>query len=144
MHTCGTTGITHTDSTIRVEAATLPTSTARQPSTAGIMKQFVEYTRTRTPLLLLHSRLGFAQSSVIADSDVVCLLRLYSAFHCCRLTFSNPDSVISGALACLASVLGKVAFDGDTAFHLMATTYCDDHLPLWVPCNMVSSQCTTV
>lgn len=46
-------------------------------------------------------------------------------------------SVISGALACLASVLGKVAFDGDTAFHLMATTYCDDHLPLWVPCNMV-------
>lgn len=49
-------------------------------------------------------------------------------------------SVASGALACLASVLGKVAFDGETAFHLMATTSCDEHLPVWMPCTMVSAR----
>lgn len=46
-------------------------------------------------------------------------------------------SVGSGALACFASVLGKVAFDGDTPVHVMATTSCEEHLPGLALCNAV-------
>ncbi|CAB1099050.1 unnamed protein product [Ectocarpus sp. CCAP 1310/34] len=46
-------------------------------------------------------------------------------------------SVASGALACFASVLGKVAFDGDTPFQVQATSACEEHFPALALCNTV-------
>lgn len=46
-------------------------------------------------------------------------------------------SVASGALACFASVLGKVAFDGETAFQVMAKTACEERFPGLALCNAV-------
>ncbi|CAN0505450.1 unnamed protein product, partial [Ectocarpus sp. 12 AP-2014] len=46
-------------------------------------------------------------------------------------------SVASGALACFASMLGKVAFDGDTPFQVQATSACEEHFPELALCNTV-------
>ncbi|CAM9143508.1 unnamed protein product [Ascophyllum nodosum] len=46
-------------------------------------------------------------------------------------------SVASGVLACLASVLGKVAFDGESPLHLLARSSCHHHFAGWGGCNMV-------
>ncbi|CAM9251869.1 unnamed protein product [Ectocarpus sp. 13 AM-2016] len=46
-------------------------------------------------------------------------------------------SVASGALACFASVLGKVAFDGDTPFQVQATSACEEHFSELALCNTV-------
>lgn len=48
-----------------------------------------------------------------------------------------PYSVASGALACFASVLGKVAFDGDTPFRVRATASCEETFPDLALCNAV-------
>ncbi|CAM9877465.1 unnamed protein product, partial [Hapterophycus canaliculatus] len=46
-------------------------------------------------------------------------------------------SVASGALACFASVLGKVAFDGDTPFQVKATASCREQFPELALCRTV-------
>eukprot|EP00752_Nemacystus_decipiens_P005236 g4752.t1 len=46
-------------------------------------------------------------------------------------------SVASGALATFASVLGKVAFDGDTPFQVLATASCAEHFPGVALCRTV-------
>lgn len=49
----------------------------------------------------------------------------------------HPGSVVSGALATFASVLGKVAFDGDTPFQVVATASCAEHFPELALCRTV-------
>ncbi|CAM9731120.1 unnamed protein product [Scytosiphon promiscuus] len=46
-------------------------------------------------------------------------------------------SVASGCLACFASVLGKVAFDGDTPFQVKTTASCRERFPEWTLCGAV-------
>lgn len=57
-----------------------------------------------------------------------------------RLRAQYLGSVASGALACFASVLGKVAFDGDTPFQVMATTSCEERFPGLALCNTVRGE----
>ncbi|CBJ25761.1 conserved unknown protein [Ectocarpus siliculosus] len=58
--------------------------------------------------------------------------------HAAIIAIENHGySVASGALACFASVLGKVAFDGDTPFQVQATSACEEHFPELALCNTV-------
>lgn len=57
---------------------------------------------------------------------------LFTRQFCC-------SSLASGALACLASVLGKVAFDGNTSFHRIARQCCEHHIGGSAACSAVSA-----
>lgn len=92
---------------------------------------------------------GPVLSMSLAHSYVTLLSRMSSKAIWCSVTIVLAmvtsvfpvlrPSVTSGCLACLGSILGKVAFDGETAFHLLAKSSCRHHLPEWVPCNMAST-----